>query len=94
MATTGIAAAAGEQVEAAVPQVDSTVDCRGKLCPGPIIDAHMAMRTLQPGQVLELLATDPGAERDIPAFSRNTGHELLLTKSEGPVTKYYLRKKG
>jgi len=85
---------AGQQVGAQPWQVDRTVDTRGQLCPGPLIEAQRALRSLAAGQVLELLATDPGARRDIPAFARNTGHELLEVREEGSVTRFYLRKVG
>lgn len=73
---------------------DRTEDCRGAFCPVPIIRARQAIKSLAPGQVLEILATDPGSQGDFRAFAKNTGHELVLaTEDEGTFT-YYLRVVG
>lgn len=74
--------------------VDRTLDCSGSLCPMPVIRARKAIDELEPGQVLEVVATDPGARGDFPAFAKNTGHTLLGLEEEGPVIKVYLRKAG
>ncbi len=74
--------------------VDRTLDCRGTLCPVPVIQAKEALDALEPGQVLEVLATDLGSQADFPAFARNTGHELLATRQQDGSFVYYLRKAG
>jgi tRNA 2-thiouridine synthesizing protein A len=56
---------------------EKTVDATGLSCPLPVLKARKALRELAPGQTLELLATDPGAVEDIPAFCLSSGHELL-----------------
>ena len=53
------------------------VDCRNELCPTPVIRAKLAIDLLSPGEILEILATDPGAESDFKSWSRVAGHELL-----------------
>jgi tRNA 2-thiouridine synthesizing protein A len=57
--------------------ISETVDCRGMLCPLPIIRLRQALEQVADGQIIKLLATDPASWQDMPAFSRNTGHELL-----------------
>jgi tRNA 2-thiouridine synthesizing protein A len=52
-----------------------------------------ALEELQPGQVLEIITTDPGAKADIPAFCNRTGHELLEVVEEGGKIIFYVRKK-
>ncbi|MBI4494397.1 MAG: sulfurtransferase TusA family protein [Chloroflexi bacterium] len=74
--------------------VDRTLDCRGTLCPVPIIQARQALDALAPGQVLQVLATDLGSKADFPAFARHTGHELLAAREQDGTFIYYLRKAG
>lgn len=56
---------------------DKEIDTRGLNCPLPILKAKKALADLTSGQVLKVLATDPGSLRDFQAFSRQTGHVLL-----------------
>ncbi len=71
---------------------DRTLDCRGTLCPVPIIRARQELDSLDPGQVLEVLATDLGAKADFPAFARNTGHALVAAEEREGVFIFYLKK--
>ena len=73
---------------------EKTLDCQGTFCPVPIIQAHQAVGSMAPGQVLEVIATDPGSQGDFVAFAKNTGHELLHADEEGGVYRYYLRIAG
>lgn len=73
-------------------KVDLQVDAKGLSCPMPIVRTKKAMDQLQAGQVLELLATDPGSEADIQGWAKSTGHHYLGTQKEGDVLKHYLRK--
>jgi tRNA 2-thiouridine synthesizing protein A len=54
-----------------------TLDARGLLCPLPVIRTQDRIKGLDPGTVLEVLATDAGTIHDIPAWCRVHGHELL-----------------
>lgn len=53
------------------------VDCRGLLCPLPILRIRRALDGLAPGALLRMVATDPGSVPDMAAFSRQTGNEIL-----------------
>ena len=65
------------------------LDTQGLLCPAPVIKASQAVKQIQVGQVLELLATDPGSKPDITAWSKMTGHELLdMDEMRGSPTVY------
>jgi tRNA 2-thiouridine synthesizing protein A len=68
------------------------LDCKGMQCPVPVIKTAQAMKTLEPGQVLELLATDPGVEPDMKAWSSRTGNELLGIEKEENVFHVFLRR--
>src|SRR5205807_907720 len=65
---------------------DREVDARGLNCPLPILRTKKALTGMQSGQVLKVLATDPGAVKDFQSFSRQTGHELLRDRFAGPHT--------
>ena len=72
--------------------VAMTLDAKGLNCPLPILKAKKSIKGLKTGEVLEVLATDPGAVKDFEAFSRATGNELLDCKEEGGVFRFLLRK--
>ena len=71
---------------------DKLLDARGLLCPMPIVKAGKEMKTLQPGQVLKILATDRGAIADMPAWAEDTENELLEWHDEGGTLVFYIRK--
>ena len=77
-----------------VTHVDQVLDCSGLLCPMPIIRTSQAIRQLQPGQVLKIVATDAGFHADIEAWCRQTGHTLLAQDREGDSYVAYVRKSG
>lgn len=71
---------------------DEIVDARDLMCPMPVLTATKAMRLLEPGQVLKVLATDRGAVSDIPAWAQDTDNELLSSGTENGVLTFYIRK--
>ncbi len=73
---------------------DLVVDSRGELCPLPVVKLSLGIDGLKPGQVLKLLATDPGSKSDVPAWSKATGHKLLEAAESDGVYSYLLQKKG
>ena len=74
------------------PAADHVLDCRGTLCPMPIIRLRQQIDRIAPGQVIKVLATDPASVQDMPAFARNTGHELLESVTGAGVYEFYFRK--
>lgn len=75
-----------------VIQANLTLDCRGLSCPMPIVRTKKAMEQLEPGQVIEVQATDKGSLADMKGWAKNTGHQYLGTIQDGDVLKHYLRK--
>ncbi|MGI6409372.1 MAG: sulfurtransferase TusA [Gammaproteobacteria bacterium] len=73
--------------------VDETLDARGLFCPEPVMMLHQAVRQLQAGQVLHVLASDPSTRRDIPRFCTFLGHSLLQTDEQQGQYSYWIRKK-
>ena len=75
------------------PLADHEVDASGLSCPLPILRAKKALSTLDSGQVLKVISTDPGSRRDFEAFARQTGHELLRTEEQGKAWSFFLKHK-
>ena len=73
-------------------EFDEQVDATGLNCPMPILRAKKALTGLASGQVLKIIATDPGSVKDFAAFARQTGHQLLQSQSEGERFTYLIRK--
>ena len=74
-------------------QFDKELDASGLNCPLPILRAKKALNDMQSGQVLRIIATDPGSVKDFDAFAKQTGNELLETKEEGGKYYYLIKKK-
>jgi len=74
-------------------EVAHSLDCRGLLCPMPIYKSAMAMKQLEPGQILEIICTDPGSLADFPAFAKQGRHELLSSQEQDEVQTFHIRKR-
>lgn len=71
---------------------DKVLDCTGLLCPIPVIKTSRAIKEVEVGQVLKMIATDPGAPADMEAWARQTGHELLASDRENDTFTFYIRR--
>jgi len=69
------------------------IDTRGLNCPLPILKAKKALADMQSGEVLKVVATDPGSVRDFQAFARQTGHELVEQSSGNDEYVHFLRRR-
>ncbi|MDF2445961.1 MAG: sulfurtransferase tusA-like protein [Moraxellaceae bacterium] len=72
------------------------LDARGLYCPEPVMMLHNKVREMAAGELLEVIATDPSTQRDIPKFCRFLGHELVQQEA-GPAEgefRYVIRKGG
>jgi TusA-related sulfurtransferase len=81
-----------EQEELRNLTVDKSVDARATACPGPLLAAKKAIRELEPGQVMEIMSSDPATKRDVPKWADKKGHEYLGTVEESGYFKIYLKK--
>jgi tRNA 2-thiouridine synthesizing protein A len=72
---------------------DTTLDTRGLKCPLPVLRARKAMQRVPPGEVLRVLATDPGTVRDFEAFCAATGHELVAHSEQAGEFTFRIRRK-
>ncbi len=73
-------------------QPDQVLDCSGMLCPMPVIKARIAMKKLDPGKVLQVIATDPGSMPDFHAFAQETGYSLLSAEEGGGKFTFLLQR--
>jgi len=69
------------------------LDASGLNCPMPILQAKKALKNLAAGDVLRIVATDPGSVKDFEAFAKQTGNELLESTTEGASFVYRLKKR-
>lgn len=72
---------------------DQVLDAKGMNCPLPILKTKKALQTMQPGGLLEVLATDPGSVADFESFCRQTGNQFVSSTKEGDVFKFLLKRK-
>ena len=72
---------------------DKELDTRGLNCPLPILKAKKALADMSSGEVLKVMATDPGSVRDFQAFARQTGNELVQQDTVGQEFLHFLRRR-
>lgn len=71
-----------------------TLDTSGTCCPMPIVETNKAIKEMKAGEVLEIVATDPGTKMDIPSWCQRTGNTLVEHKEDGQTLRYYVRKRS
>ncbi len=72
---------------------DKELDARGLNCPLPILKAKKALNELTSGQVLKIVATDPGSTKDFEAFCKQTGNELLSHSEANKEFTFFMKRK-
>ena len=72
---------------------DKEIDTRGLNCPLPILRAKKALSDMTTGQVLKIVATDPGSMRDFQAFCKQTGNELLGQQTINKEFVHFLKRR-
>ena len=72
--------------------ITAVVDARGQSCPGPLVSLARSLRGASSGDLLELIATDPGSKSDVPSWAEISGNELVdATEADGEF-RYIIRK--
>ena len=71
---------------------DLVLDCSGMSCPMPILKTKKAVDSLAVGQVLKMIATDPGSTSDMEAWSKKTGHQIIDSETEGDKFIFFIQK--
>lgn len=72
---------------------DVELDASGLSCPMPIMKLSKAIKSMQSGQVLKLIGTDPGSLEDVPKWCKRTGNELLQIDSKSGINNFFIKKK-
>lgn len=73
-------------------KVDHFMDAKGLFCPEPVMMLHNKVRDMLVGEILQVVATDPSTQRDIPKFCTFLGHELIEHREQQDCYWYYIRK--
>ena len=73
-------------------QTTQTIDARGLSCPMPIVKTAQAIRSVASGDLIEVLATDPGSVKDFAAWIRTTGNELVEQTTDDGVFRFVIRR--
>ena len=76
-----------------ITRFDKELDARELNCPLPILKAKKALSELESGQVLRIMATDPGSVRDFQAFAKQTGNALLSHVQHGREFVFFMQRK-
>ena len=76
-----------------VVEISQSIDARGLSCPMPIVKTAQAVKAIPSGGAIELLATDAGSIKDVAAWCRATGNELVEQTSDGAVYRFVIRRK-
>ena len=72
--------------------IASVVDARGLQCPMPIVKTAQTIKTVASGQLIEVMATDPGSVKDFAAWTRSTGNALVEQRMEDNVYHFIIRR--
>jgi TusA-related sulfurtransferase len=73
--------------------INKSLDCVGLFCPMPVIKTKLELETMKSGEILEIIADDPGFEKDLPAWCEMSGEKFLEIKIEKNLIKGYVLKK-
>ena len=71
---------------------DQELDASGLNCPRPLLRAKKTLTSMSSGQVLHIIATDPGSVKDFDSFAKQTGNELMESKEEGGKFHFLIKK--
>ncbi len=69
-----------------------SIDTSGQSCPVPLLKTKKALKELQPGEILEIISTDPGSEKDIPTFGNKGKNEYLGSRKTEATLLHYIQK--
>ena len=73
-------------------RIDKTIDARGSFCPGPLMELIRGFKAMPVGSVIEVLSSDPGSAKDIPAWITKAQEEFLGAYPEAGYTRFVARK--
>jgi tRNA 2-thiouridine synthesizing protein A len=71
---------------------DRKLDCLGLFCPEPVYRTRLELDKMRAGEILEVQADDPAAEKDLQSLAKRLGHEVIETHKEGNKLIFLIRK--
>jgi tRNA 2-thiouridine synthesizing protein A len=74
-------------------EFNKELDARGLNCPLPILRTKKALAEMASGEILKVIATDPGSVKDMQAFAKQTGNDLVNSAEAGGEYTFFMRKK-
>jgi tRNA 2-thiouridine synthesizing protein A len=72
--------------------VDKEIDARGSFCPGPLLELIRGVKSINVGQTVQVLSSDPGSNKDIPAWVGKANHEMVGVFPESGFSRFVIRK--
>ena len=72
--------------------VDKEIDARGSFCPGPLLELIRGVKSVDVGQSLAVLSSDPGSNKDIPAWVTKAGHDMVAIEEDPDYNRFVIRK--
>ena len=72
---------------------DKELDARGLNCPLPILRTKKSLTDMESGQILKVVATDPGSVKDFQAFAKQTGNELVSSETANHEFIFFMKRK-
>jgi tRNA 2-thiouridine synthesizing protein A len=73
-------------------QIDKEIDARGSFCPGPLLELIRGVKSVGVGQTIQVLSSDPGSNKDIPAWVAKARHEMVGVFPETGYNRFVIRK--
>jgi tRNA 2-thiouridine synthesizing protein A len=73
-------------------QTDKQIDARGSFCPGPLLELIRGVKSIEKDQTLEVWSSDPGSNKDIPAWVTKAGQEMVGVYEQDGYTRFVVRK--
>lgn len=73
-------------------QADQVLDCSGMSCPMPILKTKKAVDSMQTGQILNMISTDPGSIPDVEAWAKKTGNEVLRSEEKDGKYIFFIKR--
>lgn len=72
--------------------IKKTIDTSGLSCPVPLLKTKMALKEMSPGDILKIISTDPGSEKDIPKFGNKGGNSYLGKTNSDNTISHFIKK--
>lgn len=73
-------------------EVAKVMDLKGLACPMPVVKVSKGIKSVEIGEIIEAISTDPGSLTDFPAWARTSGNEIIDTQQNEGEIKFYIKR--